>query len=391
MIKQDKLNMPIFGLILALLALAPLGMLFPLASVVLIVLGGGIIILFTRGSRFFLSTVLGCIAAVFLLGIELSSTAICAILFCALSASYILNSEKKPLAAIAVTILAAVLGFAVSLLVLSDLSVALFTPALLIVVLFVTVSIKYCFSRTAGIAFISVGIAIPVAAALLIALWNFKGSISSDAVRSALDDGRAWLTNYIKDAVSLMTGLLPEGAQSSSATAELFSDQNIEELVTSLFNIVPAISVITISAAAFAVQRLTYIFISASGEGKRITQSMGLFRMSAVSGVLFILAVLVSFISSRIDSDTSQFISLVSGNLYLILMPGLVGTGFVLLFVKIRSGKMRKPGIFTIILGIMTAIIMPSALILIIAYFGATCVIYEELVEFIKSKKDNNR
>lgn len=370
------------GLMLLIFSLFPLAFYYPVAAVLLVIAGIGFTCFMLRHTRFFAGTLVLEIIAVFALGLYASSAVLSFVLFAATAAIYIGGCERvRPLPCV-VTVLASCVGavavyFATS---------KLYLAALALVPLFPTaaqvITLKAKMQRTQAIALITLFFAVPVVVGAAVWLYATKGAVSVDIIGKTVEELRESLATYLasldyKDLVAI------------AESQKMLTEEEAVLISTTLFNMLPGIVTVVLSVAAYFIQRFTFTFVCVTEKAESITREMSLFRMSAVSGVVFVLTVLVNLVASRLSSETAALVATVTQNVYMILEPGFIITGFVIFFGRVREGKIRRPSVLMWFLFIGLAMFMPSVIILIIAYYGAIKVIYEEFIKPAVDKRKN--
>lgn len=370
----------ICGLILLIFSLFPLAFYYPVAAVLLIAVGIGFTCFMLHHTRFFAGILLLEVISVFALGIYASAVMLALVLFSATAAVYIGGYERtRPLPCIAV-LLACCVGAATVYFATSNLYAAVLSFLPLFPIAAQAITLRAKMQRTQAIALITLFLAIPVVTAAAIWLYVTKGTISIDIIGKTVEELREQLATFL--ATLDYKDFIPV-----AESQNMLTEENAALLSTMLFNMLPGIVVMVLSIAAYFIQKFTFTFIFVANKGDGITREMSLFRMSAVSGVVFVLTVLVNLIAAQFSSDRAALIATVTQNLYMILEPGFIVTGFVIFFGRVREGKVRKPSIFMWFLFIGLAMFMPSAIVLIIAYYGAIKVIYEEFIKPFADKK----
>lgn len=144
----------------------------------------------------------------------------------------------------------------------------------------------------------------------------------------------AYRTAYV-DAILAIP--LPEGT--TEEMKELLSPKNVENLVNSMINLLPALTVITVNVTVAVAQLISHASLRAFGFEASITDRVRTFRMSLISCLVFIVSYFIVILSG---SEESTLASTVATNVYLILLPGLALAG--LLRVTVWLAKKREGG-----------------------------------------------
>lgn len=371
----------ICGLILLIFSLFPLAFSYPAAAVLIIAAGIGFTCFMLHHTRFFAGLLLLEVISIFTLGLYASAAILSLVLFASTAAVYIGGCDRmRPITCVAV-LLSCCVGGVIMYFVTSNPYVAALAFAPLFPLAAQVITLKVKLQRTQAIALITLFLAVPVLIAAAIWLYVTKGAISVDIIRETVEELRGQLATFLatldyKDFIPI------------AESQKMLTEENAALLSTMLFNMLPGIVVVILSVAAYFIQKFTFTFICVAKKGSGITREMSLFRMSAVSGIVFVLTVIVNLVAAQLSSDSAALVATVTQNIYMILEPGFIVTGFVIFFGRIREGKGRKPSVFMWFLFIGLAIFMPSAIVLIVAYYGAVMVIYEEFVKpWIDKKK----
>jgi hypothetical protein len=144
------------------------------------------------------------------------------------------------------------------------------------------------------------------------------------------------------NALAEQTALLPR--------IEILPPRNViaTNTVDSLFNLLPALVVLTANILALITQLIQHASLQALGFGDSLTDRVKAFRMSLISCVVFLVAYLVAVLES---SAVSTLTGTVAQNIYIILLPGLALEAVVNLSTGLVKKGPRKLGcLFYVIL-----------------------------------------
>lgn len=186
---------------------------------------------------------------------------------------------------------------------------------------------------------------------------------------------------------SLTSAELPSDlpAETLEALRELFSYNNVKNLVDSTFNILPALYTVLVMIMVFICQSIQFAHLRALGLQECLTSRVKEFRMSLVACVVFLAAYLVVFL------DRSVVISMgaiVAQNIYVILLPGLALSGVVRLWKALTGKGARALGCLFYIV-----ILIPCLLVsypIIPAAIEVISRIYSAIIEKLKPRDEDD-
>ncbi len=205
-------------------------------------------------------------------------------------------------------------------------------------------------------------------------LYRRLGSLSISTLTAALDAARESVIGWF------LSVEIPEGT--SEALLAFFTRENIEELVNYTINLLPAIIIVFFNLISLSAQLLLHAGLVSFGCGESITDRVRVFRMSAVSCVVFLIAYLTALFGNQ---EVSTLVGTIAENVYTILVPGLAFAGFLRLatgLAKRRAGCM----IFLVIFFLPLALLMMPLLIAIIAPILAAVEVFGRLGAFLGAK-----
>lgn len=373
----------ICGLMLLIFSLFALSFSYTVAAMLIVAAGIAFTCFMLHHTRFFAGLLILEVIAVFTLGLYASAAILAFVLFVSTAAVYIGGCGRMRPIPCVVALLSCCVGGAVVYLATSNIYVAVLSFAPLFPLAAQMITLKAKTQRTQAIALITLFLAVPVVAAAAIWLYMTKGAISIEIISETVEELRGQLAAFL--ATLDYKDFIPV-----AESQKMLTEENATLLSTMLFNMLPGIVIMVLSVLAYFIQKFTFTFICVAKEGETLTREMSIFRMSAVSGIVFVLTVIVNIVTSQLSSEGAALTATVTQNIYMILEPGFIVTGFVIFFGRVREGKIRKPSVFMWIFFIILAMFMPSAIILIIAYYGAIRVIYEEFVKPWIDKKRNS-
>lgn len=230
-------------------------------------------------------------------------------------------------------------------------------------------SYKYRMRRTSGIVFASVLAGILFTGSILCGIYVSYGKISGDTVMNLIEEVRSTMIETINQVTEEMSKNISSlGDISSKLPAGSF---NAESLVNSVFNILPAILIVTLTTLSYFMQKVFFFcFRVFGGGGKYLTSEMTTFEVSAPTAVIFAVCYVVSifFMSQKGTAKA------VLDNLTMILEPGLAITGIVSFLPK-RQGNVVRIGCLPILAIIILFFITPGTATLVLAISGTFSVL----------------
>jgi hypothetical protein len=166
---------------------------------------------------------------------------------------------------------------------------------------------------------------------ILLSVYRLLGTLDPAALLEAVEAARLSLIESISSAE------IPEGLneETLAEVKEMLSYANVENMVNSAFNLIPAFFVIAVNLMATVAQSLQHASLRAFGFEKSVSARVTVFRMSLVSCLVFFVAYVVALLEG---TATSTLAGTVAQNVYIILMPGLALAGML----RITSGLVRK-------------------------------------------------
>lgn len=189
-------------------------------------------------------------------------------------------------------------------------------------------------TRVGVICATSLTLGLSLGAMIALSVYRQLGTLEFSALLDALESTRL---AFINEITSLE--IPPElGEEAVAEMKEMISYANAENMVNSVFNLLPALAVVAVNLIAATVQTLQHATLRTFGHEACITDRVKAFRMSLISCIVFLVAYLVAFLEG---TDASTLTGTVAQNIYIILMPGLALAGLI----RITSSLARKgPG-----------------------------------------------
>ncbi len=171
-------------------------------------------------------------------------------------------------------------------------------------------------------------------------------------------------------------------AEYAGAGATLPTAADARIYAAEIFGIIPAIAIITVNVLSFLAYHLEISLLDVSGQKKYLTPRTLSFSMSFVSALTFIVAYFASLLASYARDDT---IALIAENIYLILLPGFVFTGILVLLGK-RVGGRRH--IFWLAAIIVLFFVSTGIALGIAAFIGCSVIIFSTIFGIIQKHND---
>ena len=177
-------------------------------------------------------------------------------------------------------------------------------------------------------------------------------------------------------------GLAPEMVAEMEA---MLTYANAQNMVNSVFNLLPAIFVVMVNLISAGVQVLQHASLRAFGFGESVTDRVRAFRMSLISCIVFLIAYLVSFLES---GDTSTLAGTVAQNIYVIFMPGLALAGMLRLIGGLTRKGVRGMGcLFYVLILIPCLLIFAPFVLAAVEVIGH---IYTAIISAFRSPDDDD-
>lgn len=169
-------------------------------------------------------------------------------------------------------------------------------------------------------------------------------------------------------------------AEYAGATLPTAADARI--YAAEIFGIIPAIAIITVNVLSFLAYHLEISLLDVSGQKKYLTPRTLSFSMSFISALTFAIAYFVALLATYARDDT---VSLIAENIYLILLPGFVFTGILVLLGK-RVGGRRH--IFWLAAIIILFFVSTGIALGIAAFVGCSVIIFSTIFGIIQKHDD---
>ncbi len=190
-------------------------------------------------------------------------------------------------------------------------------------------------TRVGIICLSSLTLALTAAALVAALLYRWLGTLEPAVLGQMVEDLRTALIGYISSTE------LPEELSDSEALQLLLSEENAALVVNSVFNVLLADIIAGLNITVAIAQLVLLDGLAVFGHGESVTDRVKAFRMSLVSGVVYLLAYVVYVIA---DWEASTLAGAVAQNICIILMPGLALAGLLRINATLARRGVRGSG-----------------------------------------------
>lgn len=159
-------------------------------------------------------------------------------------------------------------------------------------------------------------------------LYQQLGSLDAATLTSMLDALREAVTSR----------LLSLAAEAGGTMAEIMTQAYVADSVNAAFNLLPGYLVAVLLVFVAIAQMILIAVLHAEGLTASLTERVRLYRISAVSDAVFLLAYVVSFVSLWGDGS---LVGTVAHNLVIILQPGLALGGLLHIVARLTARGQR--------------------------------------------------
>ncbi len=168
-----------------------------------------------------------------------------------------------------------------------------------------------------------------LAAMLALMLYRRLGSLDMNTLSAALEAARERVITWITSVE------IP--ADTDEELRALFSRENAELVVNFTFNILPGYAIVAVNLVVMVAQLLLQAALVTFGCGDSLSDRVRVFRMSAVSCIVFVMAYVLFIITGGAGES---LVGTVVHNIYIVLVPGLAFSGFLRLIAMISKRRM---------------------------------------------------
>ncbi len=206
-------------------------------------------------------------------------------------------------------------------------------------------------NRVGVICLTSLALGASLLAMIALTLYRQLGSLSISTLTAAMETARESVINEITSVE------LP--AEATEEMRNFFKRENVEQMINSVINLLPAYAVVLINLISTVAQLLLHASLVSFGCGESLTDRVRVFRMSAASCIVFAGAYLVALLAT---GDTSTLPGTVAQNIYTILMPGLAFAGLLRILGAITKHSMGCFSLLLIIVAPLLFFVIPPVL-----------------------------
>ena len=242
-------------------------------------------------------------------------------------------------------------------------------------------SISTAKSRTGSIAMTAAALLLSFVATGAIALYMANGHLSMDTIQTTISDYRNLFQTQIQETldsqIEMMSGMGYDLGVSSAQLAE--------NLVTTLFNYIPGILILTTLVIGWCVQPMSFLLHQRIDPEAPVPVTARVLTFSPVTGIVYMISQLLGFVYSFAENP----VLLVFANVALALCPGLALHGLGYMFGRRalrRSGGRPVQGsslpfiIFLVLIVMMLfGLVFAGYILVAFAFFGAYATIVTEI------------
>ena len=301
--------------------------------------------------------------------------------------SYLATVVRLPFLALILPIVAGAVAFLLG----ADILVCLLSLAFLPAATLLAVATRKGCDRTTAICYTIAGLLVSLVAVLLILVYQEYGHIGRNAIVGYVDTLR---NGTLQTLVLLREELLASTSQAvqDAATKEAYdslavmmSDETLSELVSIVFNVLPAMAVALCSIVAYEAQGMLNTLYYNTGLRSVVTPASRIFSMSVTAAVIYLLTFILSLVI-----PSSSIVSAAVQNICLMLLPGFCVLGVQSAFVSLAQAKGGMRVFLLLFFGSMLCCYTGGALY-IVATWGAYGRVMQAIRKKLLEKMDRNR
>ena len=221
------------------------------------------------------------------------------------------------------------------------------------------------------------GASAAVAAAAV--LYRAQGSLSLQTLGSLLDELRAAMENTLLENIRLVNEQVKDMAISTDP-------DDITNAVNGIINLLPAGLVILCNLTVALSQMVLHAALSCYGFSGSVRGKVRVFRMSLISSIVFLVAVIVSLVAVG-AGNSSTLVGTVAENIFLILCPGLALCGLLRFLARLTHGGRRIGCLFIFLF--LFVFILPYVF-LIMPFYEAISAIFGAIFSRFRPKKPDD-
>lgn len=280
---------------------------------------------------------------------------------------------------------------AVAFLLGADLLVCLLSLAFLpAAALLAVATVKGC-DRTSAICYTIAGMLASVIVLLLILVYQEYGRVGRSAIVGYIDTLRNGTVQTLVLLRDELLATMSQAVQDAAAKeaydnlAVMLSDETLSDLVSIVFNILPAMAVVFCSIVAYEAQGMLNAVYYNTGLRRVVTPASCFFTMSVTAAVIYLLTFILTLVI-----PSSSMVSAVVQNICLMLLPGFCVLGIQSAFVSLARAKGGMRVFLLIFFGSMLCCYTGGALY-VVAMWGAYGRIMQGLRHKMLEKLNQNR
>lgn len=209
------------------------------------------------------------------------------------------------------------------------------------------------------------------------------GTLSPAHLSAWLEELRTSMTNTLVEVMQSLSDALSETMGDQAPSGIALTEAQARDIINSLINIFPGLAVAACNIAAALGQVLFHGSLTAFGYGSSVQGRVRLFRMSLMSGIVFLIAWGITLATTLANSD-STMAGTVAQNILLILQPGLILVGLLRLLARLA----RRAGCLSFLLLFMIPMLLLYASPLLAAY-AAIASILDAIFSKVRPPQDN--
>lgn len=206
-------------------------------------------------------------------------------------------------------------------------------------------------------------------------LYRHLGSLSPAHLRDWLEGLRSSMAHTLMDTTQQLADLF--AAEGQTSPIAVLTEAQALDAVNSVINLCPGLAVVLCNISAALAQGILLGELAAFGYGESVKGRVRLFRMSLMSGVVFLVACIVTLITASGESLAGT----VAENIFLILEPGLLLAGIL----RFSQGMLRRRQgcLVFLLLPLLVAFAAP-----LVAAYGALAPLLSALLAKLKPPAD---
>lgn len=218
-------------------------------------------------------------------------------------------------------------------------------------------------------------------AGVIALLLHINGKLSYTAIQTDIGNIRDALSSYLKNLSFEVDGEMFDMVSSDEIAGY------IDQLITQTFNMLPALITVATFAVIYLSHTLQMLMYQSTDYDLLITDKTTKISMSIYAASAFVISYILSLTTDV--AGKPSMLGVVSGNLCLILLPGLfiVGVESFAIIVK----KLRVFGLFAILLLLVAFFMFSSYALYIVAAIGAFYIIITSIDQWAKSHYSKNK